>query len=146
VTSTTLTPRRILTLAGVVGSLLLGLLTIRAAAAWTAGEAPLSIRPPSVADIEASLQSEQARSAALKEDLDRLTAASAEMANALAAAEQQIATDAAEADTLRASLAAARERLATLERDVALAAAGAGPVGVAPIQQWDDHHGDHDDD
>jgi hypothetical protein len=138
--------RRALTAGGVILSLALGLVTIRAAAAWTASAAPLGATPPTAADVRAALELERSRSDALASQLAELASGSAELEAALAAAEEQVALDAAEANTLRASLATARERLAQLEaslRDAAnapsAAAAPAPGEGTAsPAEEHDD--------
>jgi septal ring factor EnvC (AmiA/AmiB activator) len=124
--------RRGLTVIGVVLSLALGVATIRAAAAWTAAAAPLEEAPPTIAELNAALQLERARSQALLEQLDSLSAGSADLKAALAAAEQRIAQDATDADALDASLADARERLARLEASLRAARAPAPAAPVAP--------------
>jgi septal ring factor EnvC (AmiA/AmiB activator) len=147
--------RRTLTALGVVLSLGLGIATIRAAAAWTASAAPLEEAPPSIAELNAALQVERARSQFLLAQLDALSASSAELETALAAAEQRIAQDATDADALNASLADARQRLAKLEasllaaRAPAPAAAPVAPIAVptaATRGAHDEHDDDHDED
>ena len=66
-TITSLPLRRLLTTIGVIAALLLGFGSIRAAAAWTAASAPLTVAPVSVSALQDQLATEQARSDALRE-------------------------------------------------------------------------------
>jgi septal ring factor EnvC (AmiA/AmiB activator) len=139
--------RRALTAFGVALSLVLGVVTIRAAGAWTAASAPLTTIPATAADVRTALEQERTRSAALADQLDRLTNSTSELEAAFAAAEARIAQDAADADALRASLAAARDRLAELEAQLrsARAVPPAPAPAVAPSGD-DEHDDDHEDD
>jgi hypothetical protein len=119
--------RRAATLAGVGLALLLGVAAMRVAAAWTAEAAPLPGNPASVAELQSALARETARSAELRAQLDELTTGSGSLADALAAAEDRVRADAAEADALRTQLATAQQRLAEL--DASIASARAGRVG-----------------
>lgn len=114
----TIHPRRALVLAGVALSLVLGAATIRAAATWASASAPLTDAPPTVAALNDALALEQARSAALREQLDQLVVGSADLSTALAAARDRIAADAGHADELRSALATAKDRLAALEKSI----------------------------
>ena len=55
--------RRLITAVGVIAALVLGFGSIKAAAAWTAASAPLTVAPVPVAAIQDRLADEQARSA-----------------------------------------------------------------------------------
>jgi DNA repair exonuclease SbcCD ATPase subunit len=114
-------PRRFLTMIGVALAMLLAVGTIRAAAAWTAASAPLTVAPTSVATLQARLLDEQARSAALQRRLDALTTSSGDLASALEQARARIDADTANAADLSAQLDKAKRRLAKL--DAAIAAA-----------------------
>jgi len=107
--------RRSLVTLGVVVTLLVAGATVRAAALWASGSAPLADAPVSATSIEAALKQEQARSGALRAQLDQLTAASEQLAGALATANDRLATDQTAAADLRASLDTAKAKLATLE-------------------------------
>jgi chromosome segregation ATPase len=109
--------RRAATSAGIVFVLLLGIASIRAAAAWTAAATDLE-QPISTASLEDQLAAERARSAALATQLHDLVARSGELEKALAAAEGRIADDADVAAGLSTQLAAARDRLAALEKTI----------------------------
>ncbi len=100
--------RRILTVIGVTLAMLMAVGTIRAAAAWTAASAPLTVAPTSVATLQARLLDEQARSAALQQRLDALTTSSGDLASALEQARARIVADTANAADLSAQLAAAK--------------------------------------
>jgi chromosome segregation ATPase len=115
--------RRAVVVAGVAAALMLGGLSIQLAAAWTAAAAPLNDPPASLVSIQADLDTERARSAALEEQLRTLEAASADLGAALDAAKGQVASDTATAEELRASLAAAQDKLAKLEAALAKASA-----------------------
>lgn len=115
--------RRSLVVAGVIASLVVGAASIQAAAAWTAASAPLNDPPASLASIQTSLEQERAHSVALEEQLRTLEGASSDLATALEAATGQVEIDAATAEELRISLAAAKEKLARLEAALAKAAA-----------------------
>jgi hypothetical protein len=106
--------RRTIVTAGVVGSLVLGAVTVRAAAAWTASAAPLDAPPVSVTDLAQRLSDEQARSEALEVQLVDLTSRTTELATALDAATQRIGTDTNVAKSLRAQLTTAQKKLAAL--------------------------------
>jgi chromosome segregation ATPase len=110
--------RRPLVVLGVLLSLLVGAASIRAAAAWTAAGAPLADRPPSVESLRAQLATEQARSRALQAHLDDLNSGSADLSAALATARDRIAVDAGQAKELQDSLAAAKAKLAALEKSI----------------------------
>lgn len=117
---------------GVALSLLAGMATIQAAAAWTAASSPLVDKPPSVEALEASLANEQARSADLLTRLEALTTGSADLAAALETARDQIAADAAHAAELQASLDAAKSRLAALEQSIQQARTAVAATERAP--------------
>jgi 16S rRNA G1207 methylase RsmC len=110
--------RRSFVTAGVIGSLVIGAVTVRAAAAWTASAAPLESPPTSVSDISTRLVDVSARSAALEQQIVDLTARTADLAQALAAADKRVGTDSATAKTLRAQLAAAQKKLAALSKSL----------------------------
>ncbi|HWP62422.1 MAG TPA: hypothetical protein VNO86_03020 [Candidatus Binatia bacterium] len=141
--------RRFLVAGGVAGALLLGLVTVRAAAVWAESTGLAGSQPASAEAVAAELAAEVERSAALRAELTTLADRSRELAAALAAAREQIATDAATAATLRAELTAARERIAQLEASLA-----AGPVNSSAAGRSDDRRGEvehdgkgkHDDD
>lgn len=145
--------RRAVVVAGVAAALMLGAVSIQLAASWTAAAAPLNDPPASLASIQAALDRERTRSAALEEQLRVLEGASADLAAALEAANGQVATDTATAEELRASLAAAQAKLATLEAALANAAAARGSTpatttaGPTPEvhDEEDDEHEEHDD-
>ena len=113
--------RRLATVVGVVAALVLGFGSIRAAAAWTAASAPLSVTPESVARLQSQLAGERDRSAALRQQLDGLESQSTDLARALEAARAQIGADAGHATDLAAQLKTARQRLAKLQATIAAA-------------------------
>jgi septal ring factor EnvC (AmiA/AmiB activator) len=119
--SIALLTRRAIVTAGVVASIVLGVMTIRAAAAWTAASAPLEVAPASLEQLRAALAAEQNRSKALQDQLDALTAGSAELSAALETARARIGADGETAAGLQASLAAAQQKLASLEASLAAA-------------------------
>jgi hypothetical protein len=122
--------RRPLVVLGVLLSLFLGAASIRAAAAWTAASAPLADRPPSVESLQAELATEQARSRALQTHLDQLNSDSVDLMAALATASDRIAVDASHAKELQDSLAAAKAKLAALEKSIGKARAAAARSGA----------------
>lgn len=132
--------RRSLVVLGVSASLLVGLVSIRAAAAWTAAAAPLAAPPVSVDAISQQLTQEQARSAALQDQLAALMNQSTTLTKALKAAQGRIASDAANASVLRGRLATAQQQLLALaaklqagaQAAAAKAAANAARAATAP--------------
>lgn len=142
--------RRALVLAGVAGSLVLGGATIRAAAAWTATAAPLSVAPASTEMLTARLAEEEGRSAQLRRELDALQATTSDLRSALDAAQTRIAADADAADALRTRLERAKTRLATLEASIALArsatsrAPAVRPSGGGATRGDEDHEVESD--
>ena len=125
--------RRTVVVVGVAASLLLGVVSIRAAAAWTAASAPLEAAPVSVASVTDQLAREQARSAELQAQLDDLVARSTELTQVLEAAQARIATDASTAKGMRARLAAAEKKLAILTASLKARAAAAGAVAPTAV-------------
>jgi septal ring factor EnvC (AmiA/AmiB activator) len=107
--------RRPLVILGVVLTLFAAAATVRAAADWAAASAPLANPPASIGSMQAALEQERARSTALQGQLDSLKASSADLAAALSAATDRLATDATTADGLRQSLTDAQTKLAKLE-------------------------------
>lgn len=108
--------RRAAVIAAVTLSLALGALAVRAAADWTAASAPLTVKPESAASLTQKLADEQARSAALEQQLASLTGQTDSLTTALTSAGDRIASDAQTAKALRAKLAAAQKKLAALNR------------------------------
>jgi hypothetical protein len=126
--------RRWLVAGGVVLSLLLGALSIEAAAAWARASAPPAAPAITVESLQAQLAAEHVRSAALLEQLTAIGRQSRELADGLAAARERIGTDLAAADAMRAELAAAKKQLADLKRQMAAARAASvsASAGSAP--------------
>jgi protoporphyrinogen oxidase len=122
--------RRPFVVLGVLLSLFLGVASIRAAAAWTAASAPLADRPPSVESLRAELATEQARSRALQPLLDQIESDSADLVAALAAAGDRFGVDASQAKQLQDSLAAAKAKLAALEKSIGKARAATAHSGA----------------
>lgn len=110
--------RRLLTVIAVAGSLLLGFGAIRASAAWTAAAAPLTVAPVTVDALQARVAEESARSADLLDRLTALTAHADELSAALEAAQTRIGEDTSQATTLAKDLAAAKKKLAALEKSI----------------------------
>lgn len=113
--------RRLVTVFAVIAALVIGYGSIRAAAAWTAAAAPLSVAPVPVAELQDRLALEQARSTDLTLQLRALAVQSTEMSTALETAQSQITTDSANAKALAAELKAAKKKLAKLEASIASA-------------------------
>jgi chromosome segregation ATPase len=122
--------RRTLVVGGVLLSLFLGVATIQAAALWTAAASPLANKPPSIDALRESLVTAQERSVVLQTQLDDLNSGSADLVVALQTARDQIAADAAQAKELRASLKAAKTKLAALEKSIKRARSAATRVIV----------------
>jgi septal ring factor EnvC (AmiA/AmiB activator) len=118
--------RRAVVVVAVILSLAVGAMAVRAAAVWTQASAPLTVAPESVAALTQRLADEQARSAALEEHLTTLTAQTEELTVALKSATDRIAKDAKTAKALRDKLAAAKRKLAAMNR-----AAGRSSARVA---------------
>jgi peptidoglycan hydrolase CwlO-like protein len=122
---TSLPVRRTITLVVAVAALLLGFMAIRAASAWTAEAAPLVASPASAAAIESKLADEQSRSADLQDRLTAITGQTDDMAAAVRAAQDRIASDAAHAAQLTTDLANANRKLKALEISIKQAQAAA---------------------
>jgi uncharacterized protein involved in exopolysaccharide biosynthesis len=122
--------RRTLVTAGVAGSILVGAMTVRAAAVWTASAAPLEKPPITAGEISAQLNDAAARSAALEAQIADLTTRTADLAQALADANKRVGTDSSTARSLRAQLAAAQKKLTALSK--ALGTPTAVPKSTAP--------------
>lgn len=113
--------RRIVTTVAFVIVLALSAGAIRIAAAWTAASAPLTAAPASVAVLQAALEDERARAAALTQQLEALDSRSQDLAAALGQAQGRISADAAHARDLNEGLASAKARLTKLETTLARA-------------------------
>lgn len=138
--------RRTLTIAVAVVALILGFVAIRAAAAWTVSAAPLAASPTSAQATEVQLAAEQSRSAALQAQLVQLARQTEEMTASLDVAQGRIEADALHADQLATDLAAARQRLAKLERSIKQAAAARSQqAATTPTTGTSTHRGDDDD-
>lgn len=151
--------RRLLTVAAVIAALVLGFGSIRAAAAWTAASAPLTVAPVSVSTLQARLTDEQSRSAVLQQQLQALESQSTDLASALEAANARIDADASHAKDLAAQLKTAKQRLAKLAATIASASQASRTRSASarivrttttPVQtngrEPDDHPGGGDDD
>ena len=151
--------RRLVTAAGVVAVLAIGFGSIRAAAAWTAASAPLTVAPVSVSSLETDLAAERSRSDALVAQLEALDARSRDLEHALSQAQSRVESDAVNADDLEAQLAAATKKLTKLEKAIAkakedlaarsraAAAAAARPASTSSGSggHEDDEHEDEED-
>lgn len=113
--------RRLATVVAVIAALVVGYGSIRAAAAWTAASAPLSVAPVPVSALQDRLAVEQSRSEDLRAQLETLTTQSTEMTAALEAAQSQIVTDTDHANALAQELKDAKKKLAKLEASIAKA-------------------------
>jgi septal ring factor EnvC (AmiA/AmiB activator) len=136
--------RRLLVTLGVAGSLLVAGLTIRAASLWAANQAPLTVAPVSVQSVQAALEQERSRSAALEAQLAELEASSADLTAALQAAQDRVGEDQATAEDLRASLAAAQDKLTKLEAALKAAAAKRTTTTVRTTTSTSTSSGEHE--
>lgn len=152
--------RRALTVIGVVAVLAIGVGSIRAAAAWTAASAPLTVATVSVKALEASLEVERARSAALETRLDALDQRSRDLAAALADAQARVVVDSGDADAIAEQMAEASAKLARVEAAIAKAerslkatqaaarrqAAAVAAAASSTSSSREDRHDDEDED
>jgi DNA repair exonuclease SbcCD ATPase subunit len=122
--------RRLFTTVGVIAALVVGFGSIRAAAAWTAASAPLTVAPVTVSAIETKLADEQARSAALQAQLLALGVRSRELTQALETAKERIDTDTDHAKDVAKQLKTAKKQLAKLEKSIKAARAAAARAAV----------------
>ncbi|MFI5262787.1 MAG: hypothetical protein ACHQZR_09570, partial [Candidatus Limnocylindrales bacterium] len=90
----TVVVRRSLVVLAVMASLIVGVVSIRAAAAWTAAAAPLTSAPVNASSITDQLTQEQALSASLQSQLTGLMTRSSQLTTALQGAQVRIAADA----------------------------------------------------
>jgi len=141
--------RRPLVVLGVILTLVAAAGTVRAASIWVATTASLASPPTSMTSIEDALTQEQARSADLQQQLDALRSSSGDLSAALVAANQQVTTDQATADSLRSSLKAVQDKLAKAEAALRAAQAAAAaatnaskPKPTSTPPPWDDDGGD----
>ena len=117
--------RRSTTANAVILAIVIGALSIEAAAAAVRASAPPVGPAVTVQSIEAQLEQERTRSQALRGQLRQLTDQSTTLAASLVVANDQVVTDTATATTLRADLARAKRQLAKLQRQMAASAAAA---------------------
>jgi len=132
-----LTLRRSIVILATVASIFGGAVAIRAAAGWVASSAPLAA-PPDPATLVGQLRNEKARADAITEELSQVVDRATQLQDALAAAKAKAESDATAATTLAAQLAAAQQRLAVLEKQLAQQAAAPGgassPKATPPSQ------------
>jgi chromosome segregation ATPase len=150
---TRLLARRIATAAGVIAVLAIGLGSIRAASAWTAASAPLTVAPVTISSLEADLAQERARSDALRTQLLELDTRSRELETALVQARERIGSDTVHAGELEDQLKDATGKLEKLEkaiakakRDLAARVAAAKAASAAQASTSNSTHHDDDDD
>lgn len=153
--------RRVLTIAGVIAVMAVGVGSIRAAAAWTASSAPLTVAPVALKDLESRLADERARSAALQSQLDAIDLRSRALGAALLQAQDRVVVDTGDADAISAQMAAASRKLAKVEaaiakaerslaaaqavaRRQAAAVAASSSTAARPAHEDDDDHEDED--
>jgi septal ring factor EnvC (AmiA/AmiB activator) len=106
--------RRAMVIVAVVLSLTVGAMAVQAAAVWTESSAPLTVAPVSASTLVQRLSDEQARAAALEDQISALTEQTSQLTAALRTATDRIARDATTAKTLRDKLAAAKKKLSAL--------------------------------
>jgi hypothetical protein len=154
--------RRLATALGVVAVLAIGFGSIKAAAAWTADSAPLTVTPVSVATLQARLNDEHVRSEAVTQQLLELETRALELEAALLQANARVGADATHATDLEAQLTDASGKLERLEVAIAKAkdqlaaqiaaargvrTAGSGSTTSAATDDHDDEdHEEHDED
>ncbi len=114
--------RRTAVTMAVVGSLVLGAATIRAASQWTATEAPLAAPPVTVESLASQLATERGRTSDLATRLAAMAGQTVELQAALDAANAQVEQDTATAKGLTDRIAAAKKKLAALNRQIAATA------------------------
>jgi len=127
--------RRTAVTMAVVGSLVLGAATIRAASQWTATEAPLAAPPVTVESLAAQLAAERGRTSGLAVRLDEMAGTTVELQAALDAANAQIQADTATAADLTDRIAAAKKKLAALNRKIAATARKAAAAQAVVVRQ-----------
>jgi cytoskeletal protein RodZ len=135
------TPRRGLVALVAVLSLLGAVAVVRGATAWTTTNATLSAKPDDAQTLASRLRDEQARSDALRAQLDQVNAQADQLVDALKVAQDKANADADTAAALAAQLKAAQGKLAALQAQAAPAtvtrvvtqtaapSATAGPTG-----------------
>jgi len=127
--------RRTAVTMAVVGSLVLGAATIRAAGQWTATEAPLAAPPVTVESLTAQLATERGRSSDLATRLQAMDGQTAELQAALGTANAQIQADTATAKDLTDRIAAAKKKLAALNRQIAATARQAAAARTVVVRR-----------
>ena len=127
--------RRTAVIMAVVGSLVLGAATIRAASQWTATEAPLAAPPVTVESLTAQLAAERGRASGLAVRLEAMAGNTVELQAALGAANAQILEDTATAKDLTDRIAAAKKKLAALNRKIAATARQAAAAQAVVVRQ-----------
>lgn len=103
--------RRGAVIAGVIGSLVFGLVSIQVAAQLTAAAAPPPAPPISMDTLKAQLAAEQARATSLQQQLEDLLGVTSQLTAALDSTTSQVSDDGLTADQLRARLKAAEDKL-----------------------------------
>jgi chromosome segregation ATPase len=115
--------RRATTSLLIAAAVVAGFGAIRVAAAWTAAAAPLEVSPASTDELRARLADQTDRSVLLEDRLATLVAHARELESALTVAQSRVDADAGHAQDLAAQLAAAKQKLAALQRSIRAAQA-----------------------
>lgn len=123
--------RRLLVVIGVAVSLVAGMVSIRIAADLAIAAAPPPAPPVSMQALQAALQAEQARAAALQDQLDDLLGATDELSTAIDSTDVRLTADGQSAKDLKARLKAAQARLALLTKLLKVASARLTALGAA---------------
>ena len=121
-------------IAGVIASLLLGIVSIRFAADMTAAAAPPPAPPVSLGSLKSALAAEQARGTALQAQLDDLLSVTEQLTAALSSTEGEVKTDGLTAKQLRARLKAADAKLKSVNRLLKEAQRRLVALGAAPVK------------
>ena len=104
-----------------VGSLVAAVLVVGQVAGWTTVNTAFAAKPARATDLAAQLDAQRDHAKAVESQLRDVTTRADELSAALDATAAAASRDAAAADRLSPQLAAARERLATLEAQLAAA-------------------------
>jgi hypothetical protein len=108
--------RRSLVVAAVIGSLVLGVVSIRVAARLAEAAGPPPAPPISMSELTQRLADEQARALGLQAQLDDLLGVTDQLRTALAGTADQVSVDGLSADELRARLKTAEKTLSTVTK------------------------------
>ena len=127
--------RRILVLSATAAVIGLAAVTVQLAAQWRTDSAPLDTVPVSVSNVNAQLQAEVGRSAALSGQVDQVASQIAELRAAVGTASGAVTQSTTSAQTLKGQLSDAQTKLTAVQAQLQAAQQRLSQLNAAAARQ-----------